>query len=214
MVGDNKRKIKLISVESFSIGAGKTYLIKQILSKRPDIVYIPEPLEKWESYVNEDGQNILQLFYTFREKWSYDFQQCALLTRFKLLKETIENNPEGKIFITERSIFTDKNVFAKMLYDQKYICKIQYDMYNDWFDLLINNDLELSGIINVNTDIPLAMDRIKLRNRPGEEQIDTDYLQSLRKYQEQWFSTFDKSFPFINLSSDNINEAEDFIMSI
>ena len=32
-----------------------------------------------------------------------------------------------------RSVFTDKNIFAKMLYDTKDIEEIDYKIYNRWF---------------------------------------------------------------------------------
>ena len=42
--------------------------------------------------------------------------------------EMIKLNPDA-IFITERSLFTDKYIFAKMLYDQGKIEDVNYQIY-------------------------------------------------------------------------------------
>ena len=42
----------------------------------------------------------------------------AYISRLAQLKKIIKEHP-WSIIITERSIFTDRNVFAKMLYDNK-----------------------------------------------------------------------------------------------
>ena len=43
------------------------------------------------------------------------------------------NKNKYKIIITERSVSTDKHVFAKMLYDDNKIEKDEYTIYNKWF---------------------------------------------------------------------------------
>ena len=52
----------------------------------------------------------------------------AYITRLNLIKETIKNNPNA-IIITERSLYTDKMVFAKMLYEDGYINNIEYQIF-------------------------------------------------------------------------------------
>ena len=38
------------------------------------------------------------------------------------------------ILFLERSMFTDRNIFAKMLYDSKNMNELEYQIYNKWFD--------------------------------------------------------------------------------
>ena len=56
----------------------------------------------------------------------------AYISRLNLLRKTIEENP-GKIIISERSLSTDKYVFAQMLYDSKNMEHIEFEIYNKWF---------------------------------------------------------------------------------
>ena len=60
----------------------------------------------------------------------------AYISRLNKLKEAIDSLKlkENAVIVTERSLMTDKFVFAKMLYDEKKIEKIEYNIYNKWFD--------------------------------------------------------------------------------
>ncbi len=60
----------------------------------------------------------------------------AFITRVRRLRLAIEQNP-GKVIVTERSVFTDREIFAKMLYNDKKIEDIEYTIYLKWFDELV-----------------------------------------------------------------------------
>ena len=75
------------------------------------------------------------------------FKMMAYISRIAQLRNAIVRNPYG-IFITERSVYTDKNVFAKMLYNDDKIEKVNYDIYLRWFDEF-TQDLPLNGIIYI-----------------------------------------------------------------
>ena len=53
----------------------------------------------------------------------------AYVSRQALLMEAMENYPDS-IIITERCIDTDRNVFAKMLFDDGLIELDEYTIYN------------------------------------------------------------------------------------
>ena len=210
----SKRNIKLVSIESYCIGAGKSYLLKKIKDNLPECCIIDEPLGTWEELKNENGESLLELFYKDKKKWSYAFQNCALLSRYQNIENAIKNNPDKSIFITERCLETDKEVFAKMLYDDDCICKVEMDLYLKWFSMLSETATQLNGIINVQTDVDLSLERIKTRGRKGEDGISSEYLNSLKFYQDKWFNSLDKTFPFINVDSSNTNEAIEFIKNL
>ena len=48
-------------------------------------------------------------------------------------RKAIRGNPNS-VIISERCVFTDKNVFAKMLYESDKIDEIEYTIYTKWFD--------------------------------------------------------------------------------
>ena len=57
------------------------------------------------------------------------------------------------VTITERSIFTDRNVFAKSLQQDGHINKIEKSLYDQWFALL-KKDVKVDGYIYIKADWP------------------------------------------------------------
>ena len=111
----------------------------------------------------------------------------AYISRLSQLKKCIEEAPEDSIIITERSLYTDKYVFAKMLYDNGYIEEIEYSIYLRWFDEFIENKID--SIIYIKTDPTVCLERIGIRNRKGEQSIPLEYLNSCHEYHENWINT-------------------------
>jgi deoxyadenosine/deoxycytidine kinase len=107
----------------------------------------------------------------------------AYISRLALLKKTAKENPDA-IIITERSLDTDKYVFAKMLFDDGKIEDVNYAIYLKWFDHFIE-DLPLEGVIYLKTDAEICSQRIRQRNRDGEETIPIEYLKKCGYYHNQ-----------------------------
>lgn len=176
----------LLSVEG-NIGSGKSTFIKNLsqLEKMlgKPVVLLQEPIDVWSTVKDKDGETILEKFYKDPEKNAFSFQMLSFFTRLELLHETIKNNPH-KIIICERSIWTDKNVFAHMLRDDNKINEIDFIIYNIYFQKL-SKDLVLDGIIYIHTPLDTCKKRIDIRNRKGEE-ISLDYLKKCDAYHNRW----------------------------
>lgn len=125
---------------------------------------------------------MLKKFYGNTQKYSFPFQMMAYVSRLALLKDAIRDHPNA-IFISERSLFTDKFVFAKMLYDMGNIEDVCYQIYCMWFDSFID-ECPVEQTIYVRTDPEICHHRTKLRGREGEEVIPLDYLKSCHAYHE------------------------------
>jgi len=179
--------IKTVSIEG-NIGSGKSTLIQYLTEKWADkkIIFLKEPVDEWEKIKDEEGITILEKFYENQEKYSFSFQMMAYISRLKLLKDVIENIKENEsiIIITERSLYTDKMVFAKMLYDNKKIEHINYIIYLNWFDTFINN-FPVNKIIYVKTEPEICHLRIVKRSREGENNIPIEYLKQCHEYHEK-----------------------------
>ena len=105
----------IISIEG-NIGSGKSTLLSKLQEEFKDnknIVFLKEPVDEWETIRDENGITMLEKFYENQENYSFPFQMMAFISRLSLLKDSIKKNP-GAIFITERSLYTDKMVFAKL----------------------------------------------------------------------------------------------------
>lgn len=176
--------MKIISIDG-NIGSGKSTLLdilKKEFADNENIVFLREPVDIWESITDESGTNILEKFYEDQTKYSFSFQMIAYISRLALLKEAVEQNPD-KIIITERSLFTDKYVFAKMLYDSEKIELINYKIYLQFFDTFIK-EYGVDKILYVKTDPEKCLERITKRSRSGESNIPLDYLIECDKYHD------------------------------
>lgn len=184
----------ILSIEG-NIGSGKSTIIEYLKENNKlnkDFIFLPEPVNEWEEIKDENNDTILKKFYSNQKKYSFAFQMMAYISRLNLLRKTIKENP-NKIIISERSLFTDKYVFAKMLYDSKNMESVEYQIYNNWFDSFL--DLApLSKMIYLKTDPKISFERITKRNRDGENIIPFEYIQNCHKYHNDMYDIilFDK----------------------
>ena len=175
----------IISVEG-NIGSGKSTILNILRKKYENnnrVIFVDEPVSEWDD-IKKDGKSILELFYGDKNKYSFSFQILAYITRLRKLLSALEEG-DDKIIICERSIYTDKYVFAKMLYQQNYINEIEWQTYNYWFDTF-KDKTKLDTIIYVDTLPDICYDRIKKRNRTGESDIPIEYLQHCHLLHTEW----------------------------
>uniref|UniRef100_A0A6C0ITK2 Deoxynucleoside kinase domain-containing protein n=1 Tax=viral metagenome TaxID=1070528 RepID=A0A6C0ITK2_9ZZZZ len=183
--------IKIISIDG-NIGSGKTTLMHNLREKYADnykIVFLKEPVDEWEKIVDKDGVTMLQKFYSNQEKYSFSFQMMAYISRLKILRDAVKRIQEQgilkAIIFTERSLYTDKYIFAKMLFDQGKIEDVCYSIYRNWFDEFAK-DYPISGSVYVNTDPSICYERIHKRERQGEEVIPLSYLVDCHNYHTEF----------------------------
>ena len=177
----------IISLDG-NIGVGKSTLLTHIQQRFPDILVLPEPVDTWTSLKTEDGQNLLELFYKDKKRWSYTFQNAAILSRLRILKQALATAKPGQIILTERSVLTDRHVFAEMLYEQGLLNSLEWDLYNLWYNTFAL-DFPIAGIIHITTSVTTAAERIHLRARSGEASIDPTYLQALEHQHDKWIAS-------------------------
>jgi len=179
--------MQLISIEG-NIGSGKSTLVRNLekeYGNNSEFCFLQEPIDIWNTIKDEEGITILEKFYENNEKYAFAFQMMAYISRLSILKKAI-NNKQYKYIITERCLYTDANIFAKMLYDDKKIGEIEYSIYKKWFDEFIN-DIPLTKLIYVRTDAHIASSRVILRARKGEI-IPIEYLERCHQYHEDWIN--------------------------
>ncbi len=233
-INNRYRQIKefqpvLISIEG-NIGAGKTTLLKRLRERHPEWIFIDEPVDTWSNLKNGNGESILEIFYKDRRRWSYTFQNCALLTRFQNIENAVnrvrlmynqsvisDNNllnysalGSGKvIFLTERCLDTDYHVFTRMLQEDGSIDDLEIELYERLLKQLKTTSTKLSAIVHVNTIPTVCADRIRQRGRSGENGISLDYLQMLDRYQTSWVNS--ATIPTFVTDVSNFTAVEQFI---
>ena len=206
-------QIQIISIEGNIGSGKSTLLsnLKEYYNnKNKHIIFLKEPVDEWSNIKDENGVTILEKFYSDQDKYSFSFQMMAYISRLKLLRDVIaevknkhdilikkrfeqmnmDYNEQDKEFIlpqyviiTERSLYTDKMVFAKMLYDSGKIEFINYQIYLNWFNTFAE-EFPVNKIIYVRTEPEICHKRISKRSREGEDNIPLEYLKSCSKYHE------------------------------
>lgn len=186
--------ITIVSIEG-NIGSGKSTLLetlKELFRGNKHIIFLREPVDEWEKIKDKDGNTMLQKFYANQREYSFAFQMMAYISRLTILRETVRDimakleqecysSDAQYIIITERSLYTDKYVFAKMLYDQGKIEDVNFQIYLNWFDEFAK-DFPVNDVIYVNTAPEKCYERIHKRARIGEEVIPMGYLQACHDY--------------------------------
>ena len=176
----------IVSIEG-NIGSGKSTLLENLRKYYDDneeIIFLKEPVDEWEKIIDENGVTILEKFYADQNKYSFSFQMMAYVSRLKILRDAlkaIKKTNKKTIIITERSLHTDKMVFAKMLYDSGKIEHINYLIYLNWFDTF-SEEFIVNKVVYVKTCPNKCHDRIVSRSREGENNIPLEYLENCNLY--------------------------------
>ena len=197
----NSKKVILVSLEG-NIGSGKSTLLRQLKEAEPSWVFVDEPVDSWMSIKNSDGENLLEAFYKDKKRWSYTFQNAAVLTRGMMIKEAVEKATDPTkpvVIVMERCIETDRNVFATMLEKDGLLNGIEWELYNRWYSFLSGMVPPMNAYIWVNTPPKICAERIVKRNRHGEEGIPLSYLEELDVAHSIWLSHEKNVFPTTKL---------------
>ena len=169
-----------------NIGAGKTTFLERLRREWPEATIVLEPVGTWMSMKEADGTS----FYADKKRWSYTFQTAAFLTRIMDTERILESVPptEVRIVITERSVLTDRYVFAAMLHASGDMTDLEYDLYLRWYTRFASH-VPIKGILHLTTNPTVSLQRIGIRGREAETGIQQDYLEALESQHRAWLSS-------------------------
>lgn len=197
-----------------NIGSGKTELLKLITKENENFDIINEPLDQWQNFC---GQDLLKKSYEDPMKYAFIFQLLVTLTLSeelynKLSKSEIdyedkENNGEtcskrkrknseivDKFCISERSLFSVVYCFLKLAKSRERVTELEYELLCKQ----VNHLIEVNGIpqyvLYLKCDPETCLERIKLRNRTGEDNITLDYLKEIDKEHEIMIKTLNEKY--------------------
>jgi deoxyadenosine/deoxycytidine kinase len=218
------RRPYIVSIEG-NIGSGKTTLIHELEKKLANMtsgkkyIFLREPLDIWNSIKDsKSGENILQKYYKEPTQYALSFQIMAYMTFHQRLVDAIKDADEDTVIICERSMESSRNIFAKMLHEQGVIDDVNYQILEMFYEKM--ELIPVDVIVYLDTDVRTSSERIKQRNRKGEENISPEYLEKCNDYYEKWLLSMTsnlnvKPVPMLMLENtdnwDAINRIESFI---
>jgi deoxyadenosine/deoxycytidine kinase len=177
---------RIISLDG-NIGVGKTTLLDHIQKRFPDVIIVKEPVDVWTHLKDEQGSSLLELFYKDKRRYAFTFQQAAMLSRLLLLQKAVAEAEPGSLILTERSVLTDRFVFAEMLKASGDLSKLEKDLYDQWYNAFAAQ-LPIAGIVYITTSVDTAFERIQTRARDGEATISKEYLKALDWQHQVWLT--------------------------
>lgn len=199
------KTVKKLSVEG-NIAAGKSTFLRLLCTVQQEWSLMSEPLRKWQHVHSASHQdNLLQLLYDDPARWSYTFQTLSCMGRFKA---QIESPPEHllkqrePVLIFERSVYSDRFVFAKALFELGHLNEIEWTMYQEWHSFLLEEfgrRAALDGIIYLRVTPEKCFERLQKRARKEEKTLTQGYLKKLHDQHECWLieKTADTHFQHI-----------------
>ena len=181
------------------IGAGKSTLLQvletELKTHFNKIIVVHEPVEVWKA------TGALQAFYADVHNKAYEFQTFAFCTRLQALRDAYNKDPDADLYIIERSPYSDRYMFVKMLQEAGHFSKLQSTMYEQWWSTWMNLwPFKPTHVIHVNPGLEVCMERVQKRARAGEGSVSHDYQTELLKKHMEYFAGECK-YPVLDLNN-------------
>jgi len=131
----------------------------------------------------------LEDFYYDQKRWSYHLQTYFLYHRYCSLKSAEEN--ESTVF--DRSIYEDKEIFARNLFETGKMSDREFKAYVTMFDSMIEYLKKPDLLVYIDADVDTILARIRRRGRQMETAVPIAYWEQLDKLYSSWIKEYDLS---------------------
>ncbi|XP_004844764.1 deoxyguanosine kinase, mitochondrial isoform X2 [Heterocephalus glaber] len=194
------REPRRLSIEG-NIAVGKSTFVKLLTKTYPEWHVAAEPVATWQNIQaagTQKGQttqsvgNLLDMMYQEPARWSYTFQTCSFMSRLKVQLEPFPEKllqAKNPMQIFERSVYSDRYIFAKNLFENGSLSDTEWQIYQDWHSFLLQEfagRLSLHGFIYLQATPQICLKRLYQRARKEEKGIELAYLEQLHGQHEAW----------------------------
>jgi len=178
-----------------NIGVGKTTMTEKLANE----------LKLSPIYESVDDNPYLSDFYEDMKRWSFNLQIYFLYKRFSNQIELLSSN---RGFIQDRSLYEDKEIFARNLKDLKLMSDRDWETYKNLFSEITKFLKKPDLIVYLKASTDTLISRINNRKRDFEKEISPEYIHSLNIYYNQWISKLPKNKVLI-IDTNNFNIFKD-----
>lgn len=172
----------LVNIEG-NIGVGKSTLLRVLKAAYGGctaVRFVDEPVEAWER------AGLLAALYAGTMSPAA-FQLTALVTRAAALREALED-PSAKLIISERSLASDKAVFAAT-----QLSGADRNAYNLAHATIALPPVAATATVLLQCPVKEITSRVARRCRDGEKHVSAEYLATLETAHGRYLSTLDRA---------------------
>jgi len=173
----NDSSSNVFIVVAGNIGSGKTTLTEKLANT---FGWIPHYEPVTENPYLED-------FYANMSRWSFPLQIYFLTHRYNVHKSITESSSSS---VQDRSIYENANIFARALYEDKFLDARDYQNYLTLYEAMTKDLQGPTLVIYLKRSLSKLQERIKLRGRTFEQTIDPHYLDRLNFYYDDWYKKY------------------------
>lgn len=189
----NSRGI-FIAIEG-PIGVGKTTLAN-ILNNHFNCTLLREIVEE---------NPFLSKFYTDIKEYALQTESFFLFNRIKQLEDTEKN-----LLSRGTSVVSDYHIIKNLIFAGITLDNMQFYKYKQMYNIFINDLPQPDIIIYLNSNTDVLMNRIAMRDRSFERQMDRNYIQELSTEYKYYFNPLSIKHNFVGkepliLEIDNSN---------
>jgi deoxyadenosine kinase len=177
------------------IGAGKSTLATA-LGEHLEIDAYYEPVQDNE---------YLEDFYRDTKTYSFAMQVYLLNRRFQQHQEIIWR---GRSAVQDRTIYED-SIFARMLAENGLMDERDYRTYQELFKHMSNFMCKPSVIVYLDVSPETSLERIRMRNRGVEADIELQYLRALYAGYERFVKDISRVIPVIRIDYERFATADE-----
>lgn len=186
------QQVPFIAVEG-PIGVGKTSLSNKIASH---FYY-----HLLREIVEENP--FLEKFYENIEEWSFQTEMFFLCNRYKQLEDI-----QKHYLNAGKPVVSDYHIFKNTIFAKRTLKEEQYEKYRKVYDILTEGQPKPNVLIYLTASLDTLIERIQLRGREVEQNIQASYLEQIRQDYEDFMIEFEQNhpdIPVIRLDGDKLD---------
>lgn len=174
-----------------NIGAGKTELTSRLAAELGWLAYY-EPVIR---------NPYLDRFYADMPRWSFHLQIFFLSERFKA---QLQIGRSELPFIQDRTIYEDREIFARTLFEQGSMTAVDHDNYTALFDVMADFLRPPDLVLYLKARPETLLARIARRGRESEKSITLDYITRLNQAYDAWMERARARYEVMTLDTDAV----------